>query len=102
MWYNKFIRKLKVGEKVMLINAEEFKENVQKFLEVAKREEVIIAEDGKPTLKIVPLRDNKNRKNNLKKKQKVFELIDKLAGAASDIKDIDVNKAREERILKIE
>jgi len=48
----------------MLINAEEFKENVQKFLEVAKREEVIIAEDGKPTLKIVPLIDNKNRKNN--------------------------------------
>ncbi|ADQ41685.1 hypothetical protein Calkr_2223 [Caldicellulosiruptor acetigenus I77R1B] len=86
----------------MLINAEEFKENVQKFLEVAKREEVIIAEDGKPTLKIVPLRDNKNRKNNLKKKQQVFELIDKLAGAASDIKDIDVDKAREERILKIE
>ncbi|WP_158304313.1 type II toxin-antitoxin system Phd/YefM family antitoxin [Caldicellulosiruptor acetigenus] len=93
---------MKVGEKVMLINAEEFKENVQKFLEVAKREEVIIAEDGKPTLKIVPLRDNKNRKNNLKKKQQVFELIDKLAGAASDIKDIDVDKAREERILKIE
>lgn len=71
----------------MIINATEFQNNVGKFLKLAQEQEIIITKKGRQIVKIVPLEGDAPITKSLK-------------GSLKDLGDVDLAKAREERLSK--
>lgn len=71
----------------MIINATEFQNNVGKFLKLAQEQEIIITKKGRQIVKIVPLGEE-------------VPITKSLKGSLKDVGDVDIAKAREERLSK--
>lgn len=78
----------------MIVNATEFKNKVGKYLELMNREEVIISRNGKRIAKLIPI-DSPQTPN-------VDGLLELLSKTGKPVKDVDLEKAREERYKEYE
>jgi prevent-host-death family protein len=74
----------------MIITATEFKNKVGKFIEIAKKEDIIISKNGKNIVKIVSVGEDEYPST-----QSLLGVFEKAAG-------YDINKTKEERLSKYE
>lgn len=74
---------------IMIITSTEFKNKVGEYIEMAKKQEIIISKNGKSIVKIVPIEDEAPVTKSLR------GAFDKAAG-------LDLNDAKEERLKKNE
>jgi prevent-host-death family protein len=70
----------------MIVNATEFKNKVGKYLELASKEEIIIARNGKQIVKLVSVKDT--------------PITDSLVGILKNDIEINLEKERMERLEK--
>lgn len=78
----------------MIVNATEFKNKVGKYLELMKKEEIIISRNGKQIAKLIPI-DKPSTPN-------VDGLLDLLQKSKKVANDIDIDKLAEERFKEYE
>ena len=76
----------------MQVNYSDFESNFHKYIDYAKRSEIVLVEDGRPVMRITPFVRTK------KTKTKVSELI----GVFSKCRDMDLDESRKERLRKYE
>lgn len=76
--------------KILIITATEFKNKVGKFIELARKEEIIISRNGKHIIKLVPV-----GKEETPATESLLGVFEKAAA-------YDVSKAKEERLKKYE
>lgn len=74
----------------MIITATEFKNKVGEFIELAKKEEIIITKNGKQVIKLVPI-----DKNECPATKSLLGVFEKAA-------EYEVSKTKDERLKKYE
>jgi prevent-host-death family protein len=74
----------------MIVTATQFKNNMGKYLKLAKKQEIIITRSGKSIAKIVPLNGDET------------PITDSLIGILEGDKNVDLKREREERLKKYE
>ena len=74
----------------MIITATEFKNKVGKFIELAKKEDIIISKNGKNIVKLVPVGKNE------------YPATQNLLGVFEKAGKYDIRKTKEERLKKNE
>ncbi|WP_271629147.1 hypothetical protein [Caldicellulosiruptor sp. DIB 104C] len=79
----------------MILDAKEVISDVDKYMEIIEKEEIILQKDGKKIAKIVPIRKRKRRRDNT---EEVLKAIKELTGIAKEL-NMDADTVREERIL---
>jgi prevent-host-death family protein len=74
----------------MIITATEFKNKVGKFIELAKKEDIIISKNGKNIVKIVSVGEDE------------YPATQSLLGVFEKAGGYDINETKEERLSKYE
>lgn len=74
----------------MIITATEFKNKVGRFIELARKEEIIISKNGKQIIRLVPVNKNESPATN------------SLLGVFEKVAEYEALKTKDERLKKYE
>lgn len=79
----------------MILDAKEVISDIDKYMKIIEKEEIILKKDGKKIARIVPIKKRKRRRNNT---EEILKAVKELTGIAKEL-NMDADAVREERIL---
>ncbi|WAM34023.1 hypothetical protein [Caldicellulosiruptor morganii] len=79
----------------MILDAREIISDIDKYMKIIEKEEIILQKDGRKIARIVPIKRKKKRSDNTKE---ILKAIKELTGIAKEL-NMDADALREERIL---